>query len=64
MRNENYCFQYPIERLSETSNNQALIPFYHNIKMKAYMGGGDLYPGVECPSLSQVNSDCVHRDKI
>ena len=39
--------------------------------MKAYMrvdggsgGGGTLYPGVECPSLPQVNSDSVHRDEI
>ena len=36
------CFPYPLEGLSETSNNK---PFYNNIKMKAYMrdegwGGG------------------------
>ena len=40
MRN---CFQYPLEVHSETSNDQALLnPFYHYIKMKAYMrvGGG------------------------
>ena len=26
--------------------------------------GGTLYPGVECPRLLHVNSDCVHRDVI
>ena len=26
--------------------------------------GGTLYPGIECPPLPRVNSDCVHRDKI
>ena len=37
MRYDN-CFQYPLEGLSETSNNQALlIPFSINIKLKAYM---------------------------
>ena len=52
MRN---CFQYPLEGHSETSNDQALLnPFYHYIKMKAYLrlegvGGGTLYPGVDCP---------------
>ena len=65
MRN---CFQYPREGHSETSNNQALLsPFYHYIKMKAYLrlgGGGGLYPGVEYPPLPQVNSDCVHRDEM
>ena len=50
------CFQYPLEGHSETSNDQALLnPFYHCIKMKAYMrvvgGGGTLYPGVDCPPL-------------
>ena len=53
---------------SETSNDQALlIPFDHHIKMKACTmveGGGTLYPGVECPPLTQVNFDCVHRDEI
>ena len=47
------CFQYPLEGHSEISNDQALLnPFYHCIKMKAYMsvgGGGTLYPGVDCP---------------
>ena len=37
--------------------------------MKAYMtvkgGVGEvLYPGVDCPPLSQVNSDYVNRDEI
>ena len=44
MRN---CFQYPLEGHSETSNNEALLnPFYHYIKMKAYMrvGGEDTLP--------------------
>ena len=27
-------------------------------------GGGTLYPGVECPPLLQVNTDCVHKDEI
>ena len=52
MRN---CFQYRLEGHSETSNDQALLnPFYHYIKMKAYMRdeGGALYPGVDCPPLS------------
>ena len=65
MRN---CFQYPLEGHSETSNDQALLnPFYHCIKMKAYMrveGGGTLYPGVDCPPLPQANIDYVHRDEI
>ena len=26
--------------------------------------GGDTLPGVECPPLPQVNSDCVHGDEI
>ena len=45
-------FQYPRERHSETSNDQSLLnSFDHYIKMKAYMrvGGGTLYPGVDCP---------------
>ena len=25
--------------------------------------GGTFYPGVECPLLPRVNSDCVHRDE-
>ena len=44
MRN---CFQHPLEGHSETSNDQALLnPFYHYIKMKAYMrvGGGGTLP--------------------
>ena len=44
MRN---CFQFPLEGHSEISNDQALLnPFYHYIKMKAYMrvGGGDTLP--------------------
>ena len=46
-RDRRNCFQYPLEGLSETSNNQALlIPFYHYIKMKEYIkvewGGGTL----------------------
>ena len=44
MRN---CFQYSLEGHSETSSDQALLsPFYHYIKMKAYMraGGGDTLP--------------------
>ena len=44
MRN---CFQYPLEVHSKTSNDQALLnPFYHYIKMKAYMrvGVGDTLP--------------------
>ena len=47
--------KYPLEGLSETSNNQALlIPFIITIiKMKACMrvevGEGTLYPWVECP---------------
>ena len=46
MRN---CFQYPLEGHLETSNDQALLnPFYHYIKMKAYMrvegGVGDTLP--------------------
>ena len=48
MRN---CFQYPLEGHSETSNDQALLdPFYHYLKMKAYMrvgGGWTIYPGVD-----------------
>ena len=52
-RNEmrNY-FQYPLERHSETSNDQALLnPYDHYIKMKAYMRvvGGTLYPGLPLP---------------
>ena len=45
-------FQSPLEGHSETSNDQApLNPFYHYIKMKAYMRveGGTLYPWVDCP---------------
>ena len=70
MRN---CFQYPLEVHSETSNDQALLnPFYHYIKMKAYMmvGGGDTSPGVDCPlpppppPPPQANIDYVHRDEI
>ena len=71
MRN---CFQYPLEGHSQTSNDQALLnPFYHCIKMKAYMrveGGVTLYPGVDCPpplpppTLPQVNIDYVRRDEI
>ena len=52
MRN---CFQFPLEGHSEISNDQALLnPFYHYIKMKAYMrvGGGTLYPGVDRPNPS------------
>ena len=57
MRN---CFQYPREGHSETSNNQALLnPFYHNIKMKAYLrlagGGGvgvDTLPWGTLPPLT------------
>ena len=67
MRN---CFQYPLKGHSEASNNQALLnPFYHNIKMKAYMrveklGGGTLYPGEDCSLIPQANIDFVHRDEI
>ena len=37
--------------------------------MKAYVSvelgrGGALYPGVECPPLSQVGLDYVYRDEI
>ena len=48
-------FLYPLEELSETSNNQALLNrFYHDIKMKAYMrvegwGEGTLHHRVGCP---------------
>ena len=60
MRN---CFQHPLERHSETSNDHALLnPFEHYIKMKACMkvdGGGTLYPGVDCP----LPIDYVHRDE-
>ena len=41
------CFHYPLEGISETSNNQALlIPFSINIKFKAYMrvAVGDTLP--------------------
>ena len=63
------CFHYPLEGHSETSNDQALLnPFYHCIKMKAYMrvegGRGTLYPGVDCPPLPQAYIDYVHRDEI
>ena len=62
MRN---CFQYPLERHSETSNDQALLnPYDHYIKMEAYMrvgGGGTLYPGVDSPPPP---IDYVHRDEI
>ena len=47
-RDMKHCFQYPLEGHSETSNDQALLnPFYHCIKMKAYMrfeGSGDTSP--------------------
>ena len=52
MRN---CFQYPLEVHSEISNDQALLdPFYHYIKMKAYMrvGVGDTLPKGICPPPS------------
>ena len=58
------CFQYPLEMLSETSNDQTLLnPFYHYIKMKVYMrvGWGTIYPGVDCPPTP---IDKVHRDEI
>ena len=50
MRN---CFQYPLERRSETSNDQKALlnPFHHYIKMKEYIkvewggGGGHFTPG-------------------
>ena len=47
------CVQYPLEGYSETSNDQVLLnPFYHCIKMNAYMrvggAGGTPYPGVDC----------------
>ena len=65
------CFQYPLEGHSKTSNNQALLnPFYHKIKMKAYMrtegGGGEtLYPGIAPHSpLPQTNIHDVHWDEI
>ena len=64
------CFMYPLEGHSETSTVQALLnPFYHYIKIKAYMrvggwGAGTLCPGVECPPLPQVNSDCIHKEEI
>ena len=36
------------------------------MKMKAYtrVGAGTLYPGVDCPPISQANIDYVHRDEI
>ena len=64
------CFQYPLEGHSETSNDQALLnPFYHYIKMTAYMRvGGDTLPwGKLSPPPSppkQANIDYIHRDKI
>ena len=67
MRN---CFQYTLEGHSETSDYQALLnPFYHCIKMKAYMrvecgGGGDTLPRSRLSHLPQANIDYVHRDEI
>ena len=67
-RHENY-FQYLLEGLSETSDNQAL-PLYHNIKMKAYTrvvgvaGGGDTLPWDRLSSVPQANIDYVHMDEI
>ena len=65
MRNR---FQYPLEVHSETSNDQALLnPFYHYIKMKAYMrvGVGDTFPrGRLSRPPPQANIDYVHRDEI
>ena len=61
------CFHYPLEGLSETSNNQALlIPFIINIKLKAYMRVevGDTLPWGRFPPLPQANIDYVHRDEI
>ena len=34
------------------------------IRVEGVRGGGALYPGVDCPSLPQVNSDNVDRDEI
>ena len=46
------------------TNDQALLnPFDNYIKKKAYMrvGGGTLYPGVDCPPPPR-GIDYVHRD--
>ena len=64
-----YCFQYPLEVHSETSNDQALLnTFYHYIQMKAYMkvGVGDTLPWgrLSPPPTSQANINYVHRDEI
>ena len=59
MRN---CFQYPLEGHSELSIDQALLnPFYHYIKMKAYMRGWgrDTYPS----AVGSV-SDCKARGRL
>ena len=70
MRN---CFQYPLVVHSEISNDRALLsPFYHYIKMEAYMrvGVGDtlprgrLSPHPQSPSPPRANIDYVHRDEI
>ena len=64
MRN---CFQSPLEGRSETSNDQAPFnPFYHYIKMKAYMrvegwGGGTLPFGRLSPPPPLLT---IFRDKI
>ena len=57
-----HCFQYPLEGHAETSNDQALFnPFYHCIKMKAYMRveGGHFTLGRLSPP-----THTHHRDEI
>ena len=56
-------FQYPLERISETSNNQAILnPFYHNIKMKEYMRveGVDTLPWGRLPHTAFVQFQSFH----
>ena len=70
MRNS---FRYCLEGHSEISNNEALLNrFYHNVKMKAYIGGGGggqrgrlspstqiltIFIGIEKANLMQCNKN-------